>query len=73
MKKRLWLTLLIIIFGLTLITPIGITTSTKYHLTSNYDSTYTFDVDNGNYRSTCTLYTSVPPSLYDYYHSRTPM
>jgi hypothetical protein len=71
MKKRLSWTLLIIIFGFTLITPIGMTIGTKHHLTSNCDHTYTFDVEHGNYWSTYTLYTSVPPSLYDYYHSET--
>jgi len=63
--------LLIIIFGLTLITPTGMTVGTNYPLTSNFDRTYTFDVENGNYQSTYILYTSVPSSLYDYYRSET--
>ena len=69
MKKRLLLTLLIIIFGLSLIAPIGITVGTEINLSNNYERAYTFDVKHGNYRFTQTLYTSVPPSLYDYYRS----
>jgi hypothetical protein len=69
MKKRLLLTLLIIIFGLSLIAPIGITVGTEITLSNNYERAYTFDVKHGNYRFTQTLYTSVPPSLYDYYRS----
>ena len=71
MKKRLSPTLLLIIFVLTLITPMGITIGTEFSLTSNYDRTYAFNAERGNYRFTYTLYTSVPPSLYDYYHNET--
>ena len=69
MKKNILSMLLIIIFGITLITPIGITIDTYPDSTRNYDRTYTFDVEHRNYLSTYTLYTYVPPSLYDYYKS----
>lgn len=69
MKKRLLLTLLIIIFGVSLFAPIGVTVGTETNLVNNYDRAYTFDVEHGNHRSTQTLYISVPLSLYDYYHS----
>jgi len=71
MKNRLSPTLLIIIFGLMLITPVGMTVDTEYDRLINYDRTYTFDVEHESYQSTYTLYTSVPPSLYDYYNSET--
>jgi len=71
MKKRLSLTLLIITFGLTLIAPIRVTVGTENNLINNYDRAYTFNVEHGNYRSTQTLYTYIPPSLYDYYRSKT--
>jgi hypothetical protein len=69
MRKSLSLTLLIVIFGLALIAPVRMTVGTEYNLVNGYDRAYTFDVEHGNLRSTQTLYTSVPPSLYDYYHS----
>ena len=68
MKKRLALTLLIIIFGLALIPSINMTIGAEDNHVNNYDRVYTFDVDHGDPR-TQTLYTSVPASLYDYYHS----
>jgi hypothetical protein len=71
MKKRLSLTLVIITFGLTLIAPIRVTVGTENNLINTYDCAYTFDVEHGNYRSTQTLYTYIPPSLYDYYRSET--
>jgi len=37
----------------------------------NYDRTYTFYIQNGYYRFSHTLYISVPPSLHDYYRSKT--
>ena len=46
------------------------TIGAAYHLTSNYDRAYTFDVKHNNYRSEYRLYISVPSSLYDYYHSK---
>jgi hypothetical protein len=71
MRKRLSLTLLVIIFGFALITPTETTAGVTYNLSTNYDRAYTFDVEHAGYRSTHTLYTSVPLSLYDYYHSET--
>jgi hypothetical protein len=71
MKKKLSLTLLLIIFGLALISPIRMTIGAENNPFNNYDRAYTFDVEHGNSRSTQTLYTSVPTSLYDYYHRET--
>jgi hypothetical protein len=71
MKKRLSLILLIIVFGLSLIAPVRITVGTAYPLINNYDRAYTLNAEHENYRSTNTLYTYVPPSLYDYYLSET--
>jgi len=69
MTKRLTLTLLIIVFGFTLITSIGTATDAEYLIAANYNRAYTFDVEHGTYRFTHTLYASVPPSLYDFYQS----
>lgn len=66
-KKSVLPMFLLIILGITLITPVGSPTYVKHDSTNNYDRLYTFDVENKNYLSTYTLYTSVPPSLYDYY------
>jgi len=71
MKKRLSLTLLIIVFGLSLIVSVRMTAGTEFSIVNNYDRAYTFDVEHEEFRSTHTLYTSVPPSLYDYYCSET--
>jgi len=43
----------------------------NYSFASNYDSTYTFYVQYGYRRFSHRLYISVPPSLYDYYSSKT--
>ena len=73
MKKRLLPTLLIIIFVLASITPFGKTLSAEQNnlASSTYDRTYTLDAEHGNHRSTCTMYLSVPPSLYGYYRGKT--
>ena len=71
MKRRLLLALLLIFLGFMWIAPIGMTLDSKPDLPRNYERTYTFDVEQGSYRSTYTLYTSVPPSLYDYYRGKT--
>ena len=42
-----------------------------YSFASNHDSTYTFYVQKGYRRFSHRLYISVPPSLYDYYDSKT--
>ena len=68
--RRLTSALLIIIFGLALITSIGNTLDIGQQIPSSYDRTYTFDVERGNSQSTYTLYMVVPPSLYDYYNSK---
>lgn len=71
MKKRFFPTaLLLIILGLILVSPSVHVFGADYSYTSNYDRTYTFDVQYGYYRFSHKLYVSVPPSLYDYYHNR---
>ncbi|MCJ7560520.1 Ig-like domain-containing protein [Candidatus Bathyarchaeota archaeon] len=71
MKKRLLQTsLLIIILGLMWISSLREVLSSEYSFASNYDRTYTFDVQYGYYRLSHRLYTSVPPSLYEYYQSK---
>jgi hypothetical protein len=70
MKKRLFQTaLLLTILGLMLISPLVEVFGSEYSSASNYDHTYTFDVQYGYYRFSHKLYISVPPSLYEYYHS----
>ncbi|MBN1245702.1 hypothetical protein JXA31_08940 [Candidatus Bathyarchaeota archaeon] len=69
MKKRFMLTLLIIVFGLAVIPSVGVAIDTESHFASNYNRTYTFGAEHVSYRFTHTLYTSVPPSLYDFYQS----
>jgi hypothetical protein len=69
MKKRLMPTLLIIVFGLTVITSVGLAFDSYSHLASNYNQTYLFSSQHANYKVTHTLYTSVTPSLYDFYQS----
>jgi hypothetical protein len=73
MEKRLLPTLLIIIFVFASVTPLGITLSIEQNdiMSSNYDRTYTLNIEHENHRSKYTLYVSVPPSLYDYYRSKT--
>jgi hypothetical protein len=67
MKKRLLLTsLLVIVLGLMWIPSLREVLGTESSFASNYDHTYTFDAQYGN-RFSHKLYTSVPPSLYDYY------
>jgi hypothetical protein len=71
MKKRLFqISLLVIILGSMLLSSSREFLGPAYSSASKYDRTYTFDVQYGTYRFTHKLYTSVPPSLYDYYHSR---
>jgi hypothetical protein len=71
MKKRLFQTsLLLIVLGLILVSPSVEVFGADYSSASNYDRTYTFDVQYGYYRISHKLYVSVPPSLYDYYRDR---
>ena len=71
MKKRLLLaSLLVIIFGLMWITSLGEAFGAENSVTSDYDRTYTFNAKYGYYQLSHKLYTSMPPSLYDYYHSK---
>lgn len=69
-QKKLLFTLLIIVLGFIWINSMEITISSRYQLTSIYDRAYTIDVENNNYQSKYKLYTSVPQSLYEYYHSK---
>ena len=71
MKKRLFQTsLLLIILGLMLISPLIEVLGAEYSSASKYDRTYTFDAQYGYYPFSHRLYTSMPPSLHDYYNSK---
>jgi len=71
MKKRFFqISLLLIIIELMLISPLMEVFGTEYPSAGNYERTYTFEVQYGYYRFSHKLYTSMPPSLYDYYHSK---
>jgi hypothetical protein len=71
MGKRLGqISLLVIIFGLILSSSLREGFGPENSAAGNYDRAYTFYVQYGNYRFSHTLYTSVPPSLYDYYRSK---
>jgi hypothetical protein len=71
MEKRLLQTsLLVIIFGLMWISSLSEVIGTENSLTSNCDRTYSFYVQYGDYRFNHKAYTSVTPSSYDYYHSK---
>jgi hypothetical protein len=71
MKKRLfWPSLVLVIFGLLLISPLMEVFGTEYSSASNYERAYTFEVQYGYYRFSHKLYMSMPPSLYDYYYSK---
>jgi hypothetical protein len=71
MKKRLLETsLLVIIFGLMLVSSSMEVLASESAFASIYDHTYTFGVQYGGYQFSHRVYTSVPPSLYDYYHSK---
>jgi hypothetical protein len=69
MKNRLSLILLIIVFALSLIAPVSLTVGSEHPLINSSDRAYTLNVEHENHRSTNTLYTYVPLSLYDYYRS----
>ena len=71
MKRGFLLALLLIFLGFTLLAPIGMTLNSETAAPGNYERTYTFDVEQGSSHTTYTLYTSVPPSLYDYYRGKT--
>jgi hypothetical protein len=70
MKRRFLLALLLIFLGCAWLAPLGITFSSGSAAPGNYDRTYTFDVKKGGSHAAYTLYTSVPPSLYDYYRGK---
>ena len=71
MKRSLILALLLIFLGFMWIVPLGMPIGSELAVIGNYDRTYTFDLEQGSYHATYTLYTSVPPSLYDYYRGKT--
>jgi hypothetical protein len=70
MKRRFLLALLLVFLGFTLLAPIGMTLNTEPDTPGNYERTFTFDAEQGSSHATYTLYTSVPPSLYDYYRGK---
>jgi hypothetical protein len=70
MKKRLLqISLLVIIFGLIWISSLGEAPGTEGSPARNYDRIYTFNVQYGYFQLSHRLYTSMPPSLYDYYNN----
>lgn len=73
-KKLLYTMLLLIILGLMWTNSLT-TASNNIELSTsgNYERTFTFSVQYGHFQSSHTLYTSMPPSLYDYYNSRNPI
>lgn len=71
MKRNPLLALLLVFLGFMWIIPIGIPISSKPANTVSYERTYTFNLEKGSYYDTYTLYTFVPPSLYDYYRGKT--
>jgi hypothetical protein len=71
MKKRLLQALLlVVIFGLMWISSLGEALASEGSFANNYDYIYTFNVQYGYYQLNHRLYTSMPPSLYDYYHTK---
>ena len=67
-KSRLWASFLLVILGLMWIPPLVRAQTAANPSPNNYDRSCTFDVQYGDDRFSHTLYMSVPPSLYDYYH-----
>src|SRR3990170_8838158 len=73
MKKRLLRTLLLAtILGLMWVNSLHEVFSVEPSspVSGNFERTFTFDVQQGLFRSMHTLYVSVPASLYDYYNSK---
>lgn len=64
--------LLATILALVLVSPLSeaLTATSAHIMVGNYQRALTFDVQNGHFRSTHTLYISIPASLYDYYEAR---
>jgi hypothetical protein len=70
MKKRLvQASLLVIILGLMWLSSLGEAFAAEGSSANSYDHIYTFSVQYGYYQLSHKLYTSIPPSLYDYYHA----
>jgi hypothetical protein len=71
MKKRFFqISLLLIILGLMLVSPLMEVFGAESPSASNYERAYTFEVQYGYYWFSHKLYASTPSSLYDYYHSK---
>jgi hypothetical protein len=69
MKKKFFtISLLLTILGLMLFSPLMVVFGAEAPPESSCDRTFTFDVQYGYYRFSHKLYTSMPSSLYDYYH-----
>jgi len=71
MKRRFLLALLLIFLGFSFLAPLGMTLNSEPAAPGNYKRTYTFNVEQGSSHAKYTVYTSVPPSLYDYYRGKT--
>src|SRR4030067_3705965 len=73
MKEKLLRTLLLVtILGLMWVTSLHgvLSVEPSSPVSSNFESAFTFDAQQGLFRSMHTLYVSVPASLYDYYNSK---
>src|SRR3989304_714001 len=73
MKKRLLRTLLLAtIIGLMWVNSLHevLSVEPSSQASSNFERTFTFDVQQGLFRSMHPLYVSMPASLYDYYNSK---
>lgn len=70
MKRRFLLALVLIFIGFACLAPIGISLNSESVAPVNYERAYTFNVEQRSSHATYTLYTSVPPSLYDYYRGK---
>jgi hypothetical protein len=69
-KRFFQISLLLIILGLMLVSPLMEVFGAESPSASNYERAYTFEVQYGYYRFSHKLYVSTPSSLYDYYHSK---
>src|SRR4030067_1877796 len=73
MKEKLLRTLLLVtILGLMGVTSLHgfLSVEPSSPVSSNFERAFTFDAQQGLFRSMHTLYVSVPASLYDYYNSK---
>ena len=68
-KRRFQIWMLVLILGSTWLCSLSGILGTNGYVASNYDRTFTYNVQYGSYLYSHRLYVSVPPSLHDYYRS----